>query len=538
MLPRAKPQSRRQVLPTQQAEGQSEPPPTATPQPVAQPHRKSLTNRPRNRKSLTAGATPGPQALVRRQSTGAPQVHNDGVEELLDMICDTDAMRLEAEVSGYDPSNLPLEQLSRQRIAEAFVRLAAIEQELRRPKPCSTRLSCLTSELADAVPCSRHPIDTAEKIERCSSMLQLLGDIEPVYNSLLQLTAARVTRKRAADDQECNADPRVAKKLMRRAPPEGSLKRPATPFFQFYLEARVSIAKELGPGASFGADTKRAAEMWRTLTDKQKRPYIKRYRELKESYDADRLALRASMADGRLSEVLSRRRSKMLGCRVRLLPKDSWTWNIIYDYVKLSQAVESNQSVLRVSRVFAVSRHSEESRSAKAARQDRTLLWHNANVASLAGVLFQGLRSRRPGSGITFADAPKGVGVTAETCEGQCLLLLADIPASRCRGHSDKGDLWWGESVQDVSKSVALADGTRVPLETLVQNKGQQSHNTYVASNTAHVRLRFLVELFSAEPHEAAALDAVTATEGIRRPRRLRTKTAVELAPWAGAAGA
>jgi len=449
------------------------------------------------------------------------------------MICDTDTMRLEAEAAGYDSNKLPLEQLSRQQVAEAFVRLAAIEQELRRPKPCCSRLSCLSSELANVVPCSRHAVDTMEKFETCSSVLQLLGAIEPVYNTLLQLTTAPKARKRAADEQEpqvCSADPNVAKKVMRRVPPQSSVKRPPTPFFQFYLGARFSIAKELGPGAGFGADTKRAAEMWRTLTDRQKGPYVKRYRELKESYDAERLALRASMVDGRLSEGVRRRRSKMLGCRLRLLPKDSWTWNVIYDYVKLSQATEPDRSVLRVSRAFAVSRQSEEARSAKTAHQERMLLWHNASAAGLAGVLFRGLRSRRPGSGVAFADAPKGVGVTAETCDGQCLLLLADVTTSSCHGP--------GETVQDAFKSVSLADGTRVPLGALVQNKGQQSHNTHVVSNPAHVRLRFLVELFCAEPHEAAALDAVTATETIRRLRRLRTKTAVELAPWAGAAGA
>lgn len=487
------------------------------------------------------------------------------VQELLGTICDAAAMKREAEEAGYDCNRLPLENVTKGIVKEGFSTLNAIEQALQASVPTLE----LSRAFFAAVPCQdatdQPAIDSPARLQEKLALVQLLADIEPVYSALLKLALTKKRRRVSLSVASPRSAGPEAEALGPNAPRRGAApKRPPSPFFMFLSETRGAIAKELGQDMAFGADAKRAAEVWRALTSKQRRAYKNRYKASKEEYDKEQRELKEEEVALLSAGSIVRKRYRFLQCDIELLPVGSGTWMLIHEYVRSTQP--PGPHALRVLRVFAVSRHGEDERYATHARDpNRMLLWHCSRQAGLATVLLQGLRAaprdspstaRSFGRGLYFTDAigraVVAQGVVAEASSGRRgLLVLAEVALGACRealrpepgrerapaGYDST--LGPGSLAPDPANSRELPDGVRVPLGPAVQQQasaGRPPHGEYVVYGAARARLRYLVEVRAVPASEVATLDAAASRAlAARGARRLRAKTAAALAAWAGA---
>uniref|UniRef100_A0A516AG89 Poly [ADP-ribose] polymerase n=1 Tax=Lingulaulax polyedra TaxID=160621 RepID=A0A516AG89_LINPO len=512
--------------------------------------------------ALGALAPDGAPRLPLKRPREPRPVPGDALQ-LLDLICDVEAMRQEAEEAGYDSARLPLERLSRGSLREAFGLLRAAEEELRKPAPDPERLAELSRSLSAAVCLAEQPaIDSLERLRERFAAVQLLADLEPIYGRLLQAVARGKRRRPAADGRAEGAEGARSQAAVERGAHAGrglaaagvaSLKRPASPFFQFFLDTRKAIAQELGSGMAFGADAKRAAEVWRTLTPKQRRPYLKRYRASKEEYKREVSGLKAAAAASHDADFLLQKRYKALACDIQLLPQGSQMWMLIHEYVKSTQSASApGGDCLRASRIFRLARRGEAERYARHSQAaNRTLLWSVRPGGCLAAVLSHGLRATSPeeacsgaatGGGLRFTDAAAAAAGQplpgAGRDDGQRLLLLAEVAlgaARESRPPSSGALLLRGCLASERATALELPDGVHVPLGPMVRQEPAAAclpHNEYVVQSPSQVKLRYLVEVSCVGPAEATAMDR--AASAAAAPRRLRAKTA-DAARHAGA---
>ncbi|KAJ1815427.1 Non-histone chromosomal protein 6 [Coemansia sp. RSA 2599] len=92
---------------------------------------------------------------------------------------------------------------------------------------------------------------------------------------------------------------RVAKKAKRAKKDPNAPKR-ALSAYMFFSQAKRQVVKDENPNASFGNIGKLLGDMWKSMSDKEKAPYVKQADEDKKRYDAQKAAYAGN--DGSVDE--------------------------------------------------------------------------------------------------------------------------------------------------------------------------------------------------------------------------------------------
>lgn len=504
-------------------------------------------------------AKAGPSAKQRKLQG---PLHDEAVRALVELLCDTGRIELEAQQLGFDEARMPLADLSKEHLRNGFVWLSAIEQELTRPEPKASNLQRLTASFYEAVVLrpppfeptpstsagvgyeerSLPPIASLIEVATLSAALEGLSNVEVAYARLLKLAAGSGCRKIGAEtngedligaalpassaasmQSEAANSARGDAEVLGVDEQLGSVKRPKTPYFQWYEEHRATIVKEMGiDGKNICLVSKQAGQIWRSLSAKQREPYAERYAAGKQEHDEEKRQLKEKRAIA--TEAVDprvQRHYRFLSCDLETVAPDSEVWTLVKQCFcsSVSRSVEALQ-------IFSVSRPGESKPFAKTvASAGRKLLWHTVPLSSWPALLSGGLRlppqeapsvGRNFGRGLYFYDMSEaalckraGYFFASHPLE-RAVLLLAEVALGKVclfeQPHTLRklpagcsSAMGCGAFAPDPKRDVTLPDGATLPMgpgvRRATKDGSRLQFNEYVVYQLSQVKMRYLVDV-------------------------------------------
>jgi len=151
-----------------------------------------------------------------------------------------------------------------------------IQKEIRAKdiKSVAARASELWKNISEA---DKKPFE--EEAKRQKDAFEVFKGTAEGQKALEEKKAERAEKKEAKQERAVKAAVKAVEK-------DDALKRPQTAYFAWLNDNRERIAAELGGKGTLPEVTKKGSEMWKALSEKERKPWEDKAKQEKEAYDA------------------------------------------------------------------------------------------------------------------------------------------------------------------------------------------------------------------------------------------------------------